>query len=97
MIVGVKKVLSDVVECCYTIKIEVKYLDVHLDRRLTCAKPIKTKTKQLKLKAKQLHWILGRSTLSIEIELILTQSSAQTHLDLGYSAMRVQPEIPELK
>jgi hypothetical protein len=50
----------------------VKYLDMHLDRRLTWAKHIKTKRKQLNLKAKQMNWLLGsRSTLSIESKLLL--------------------------
>jgi hypothetical protein len=49
-----------------------KYLGVHLDRRLTWAKYIKTKRKQLNLKAKQIHWLLRRrSTLSFESKLLL--------------------------
>jgi hypothetical protein len=44
-------------------KNEVKYLAMHLDRRLTWAKHIKPKRKQLNLKAKQMNWLLGRSTL----------------------------------
>jgi hypothetical protein len=48
----------------------VKYLGMHLDKRLKWAKHIKTKRKQLNLKAKQMHWLLGRSTLSIESELL---------------------------
>jgi hypothetical protein len=40
----------------------VNYLGINLDRR---AKHIKSKKKQLNLKAKQMHWILGRSALSI--------------------------------
>jgi hypothetical protein len=51
---------------------EVKYLVTHLDRRLTRAKHIKTRRKQFNLKAKQMHWLLGRrSTLSIESKLLL--------------------------
>jgi hypothetical protein len=34
-------------------------------------KHIETKRKQLNLKAKQMHWILGRSTLSTESKLLL--------------------------
>jgi hypothetical protein len=41
-------------------KIEVKYLCMHLDRWLIWAKYIKTKRKQLNLKAKQMHWLFGR-------------------------------------
>jgi hypothetical protein len=53
-------------------KNEVKYLGMHLDRRLTWAKNIKSKRKQLNLKATQMHWLLGRrSTLSIESKILL--------------------------
>jgi aspartate carbamoyltransferase regulatory subunit len=39
-------------------KNEVKYLGMHLDRRLTLAKHIKTKRKRRNLKARQMHWLL---------------------------------------
>jgi hypothetical protein len=39
-------------------KNKVKYLGTLLDRRLTQAKHIKNKRKQLNPKAKQIHWIL---------------------------------------
>jgi hypothetical protein len=53
-------------------KNEVKYLSMYLERRLTWAKHVKTKRKQLNLTAKQMHWLLGRrSTLSIDSKLLL--------------------------
>jgi hypothetical protein len=46
-------------------------LGMDLGRRLTRAKHIKSKRKQLNRKAKQMHWLLGRrSTLSIERKLL---------------------------
>jgi hypothetical protein len=44
---------------------------MHLNRRLTWAKHIKTKRRQLIQEVKQMHWLLGRGTLSIESELLL--------------------------
>jgi hypothetical protein len=41
-------------------KNEVKHLAMHLDRRLTWTKHMKTKRKQLNQKAKQMHLLLGR-------------------------------------
>jgi hypothetical protein len=50
-------------------KHEVKSLGSHLDRRLTWAKHVKTIRKKLNQTPKQMHWLLGRSTLSIERKL----------------------------
>jgi len=51
---------------------EVKYLGIHLDRRLTCHTHITTKRKQLYLKLRNLYWIIGRkSQLSLENKLIV--------------------------
>jgi len=49
---------------------EVKYLGVHLDRKLTWRKNISTKRKQLDLKLPKLYWIIGqKSQLSLESEI----------------------------
>jgi hypothetical protein len=51
---------------------EVKYLSIHLDRRLTWRKYITTKRKQLVLKLRNLYWIIGRkSQLSLENKLLV--------------------------
>jgi hypothetical protein len=44
---------------------------MNLNRRLIWAKQNKTKRNQLNLKAKQMHWLLRRSTISIESKLFL--------------------------
>jgi hypothetical protein len=57
-------------------KNEVKYLGVHHDRRLTWAKHIKSKRKQLNLKVKQMKCLLGRrSAISIESKLLLYKAA----------------------
>jgi hypothetical protein len=66
---------------------------MHLDRRLTWAKHIKSKRKQLNLKAKQMHWLLRRrSTLSTESKLLLYKAVLKPIWTYGG-----QPSIPTLK
>ncbi|KMQ86419.1 reverse transcriptase [Lasius niger] len=50
----------------------VKYLEIHLDRKLTWQKHIFTKRKQLGLKLSKMYWLVGhRSKLSVENKLLL--------------------------
>jgi len=55
---------------------EVKYLGIYLDRKLTWSKHISGKTKQLDLKPRKLHWIIGRKTqLSLENKLLVYKAT----------------------
>jgi hypothetical protein len=61
---------------------------MRLDGRLTWAKQIRTKRKQLSLKAKQMHWLLGRSILSIESKLLLYKAVLKPILTYGIQLWR---------
>jgi len=51
---------------------DVKYLGIHLNRKLTWRKHISTKRKQLDLKPRKSYWIIGRkSQLSLDSKLLV--------------------------
>jgi hypothetical protein len=59
-------------QCCsIPPKSEVKYLGMHLDRRLDMGKERQNQKKTAQPKNKQMHWLLGKSTQSIGSKIFL--------------------------
>jgi hypothetical protein len=74
---------------------EVKHLAMDFDRRLTWAKHIKARRKQINLQAKQLHCLLETDQHYQQKATAITQSSAHTHLDFRHwNTRRFQSEAP---
>jgi hypothetical protein len=64
--------------------VDVKYLGLHLDKRLTWHKHIFTKRKQLGLTLIKMHWLLGRqSKLSTTNKLLLYKTILKPILTYG--------------
>jgi hypothetical protein len=54
---------------------DVKYLGIHLDRKLTWRKHMSTKRKQLDLKLRKLYWIISRKAqLSLENKILVPKA-----------------------
>jgi hypothetical protein len=74
---------------------EVKYLGLHLDRRLTWSTHIRTKRRHLELKLRGMYWLLGRkSKLSLENKLLLYKCILKPAWSYGIQLWGVCEAVP---
>jgi hypothetical protein len=60
----------------------VRYLGLHLDRRLTWKHHVKTKREELNLRYKDLYWLLGHNSKLLTDNKLLTYKSVLKRVDV---------------
>ena len=76
----------------------IKYLGIHLDQNLNWKEHIIRKRKQVKLKDKDLYWLIGRkSPLSLENKLLLYKTIMKPIWTLRYGDVPANPVKPSYK